>query len=689
MLFKTLLFSFLLVPLFYVYICLQCIFGCLGNETMLVNQATKRKDDQKADNFELLLFEDIFFNSPFPSRNEILGPNKMLLVITTCNEISATLRVLSSIEKCNQENFDVLFIDDASDDDTVTRLRQLGYYVITKEKAQGLTDSWNMGYKYFMESNYEAVIFANNDILLPCGAIQGIKHSLAKYPFVVPLTSEIGSGHNPSQAINNACRISSSYIDLIHFDMNYQLIQNSLPYFCSHLPLLVAPPTPKFNGFFFSLRKPEISLLEFKKGILFDPANVIFGQEDNLLHQLKENGIQTAISTSSFVYHFKSTTVKKSGYKLGLMKEEFNKLEHYHSNDTNAKRKYFQSSMYKNEGTESLSSNSTLVVGFAISDEIALPYAGDIFTAKGLGQSLEQMFGWVVTYLPKREDMWYDLTGIDMLITMLDDYDLRQVKSAKLNLVRIAWARNWFERWGEQPWIGAYDIIFASSMKACQYLTSQQPFEACPYHRHRGGKNIICPNMTLPVEVLRIGTGMKDEDVELAPAYDYVLTMNYAGSMRDIMTFDPSSALPYRGALYGANWNHSSVPSAFQTIWKGFLPFNEMKNVYRNSRIVIDDANSVTKHWGSVNSRVFDALAIGKVVLTNGVVGSKETFNNAVPTYFNTKDLSNSIKFFLSDDVERKKVASSLKEAVLRSHTYDNRAYELLSHLKKNALFPQ
>jgi hypothetical protein len=39
--------------------------------------------------------------------------------------------------------------------------------------------------------------------------------------------------------------------------------------------------------------------------------------------------------------------------------------------------------------------------------------------------------------------------------------------------------------------------------------------------------------------------------------------------------------------------------------------------VYRQAAIVIDDANHVTKTWGAANSRVFDALAAGCLVITN------------------------------------------------------------------------
>ncbi len=43
-------------------------------------------------------------------------------------------------------------------------------------------------------------------------------------------------------------------------------------------------------------------------------------------------------------------------------------------------------------------------------------------------------------------------------------------------------------------------------------------------------------------------------------------------------------------------------------------------------RVVIDDANHVTEPWGSVNSRVFDALSSGALVITNSRRGSEDVF---------------------------------------------------------------
>ena len=46
---------------------------------------------------------------------------------------------------------------------------------------------------------YKFIIFANNDILVPYGAIHALRRDLMNEVLVVPLTTLKGAGHNPGQ----------------------------------------------------------------------------------------------------------------------------------------------------------------------------------------------------------------------------------------------------------------------------------------------------------------------------------------------------------------------------------------------------------------------------------------------------------------------------------------------------------
>lgn len=65
---------------------------------------------------------------------------------------------------------------------------------------------------------------------------------------------------------------------------------------------------------------------------------------------------------------------------------------------------------------------------------------------------------------------------IDVLVTLLDDFDVAKALNthnsgglndgARPTLITIAWARNWFHRWLQQPWMGNYDLLLTSSTLA-------------------------------------------------------------------------------------------------------------------------------------------------------------------------------------------------------------------------------
>jgi hypothetical protein len=116
-------------------------------------------------------------------------------------------------------------------------------------------------------------------------------------------------------------------------------------------------------------------------------------------------------------------------------------------------------------------------------DAVRNPMAGDIFTATELGDALLLTYQNVkIMYLSKGKD-WYDpvkLQQVDVLVTLLDDYDLRKALQShrssilmdgpKPTLVTIAWARNWFHRWLKKSWMGNYDSIFTSSSLALKFF---------------------------------------------------------------------------------------------------------------------------------------------------------------------------------------------------------------------------
>ncbi len=311
-----------------------------------------------------------------------------------------------------------------------------------------------------------------------------------------------------------------------------------------------------------------------------------------------------------------------------------------------------------------LLSAQTLKVLFAVSETGPDATAGDYFTALELGEALKKSFGWEIGFLSKNADDWYQVEpDVDILISMLESFDPRKIKGDSNGLLKIAWQRNSFEKWPDSPGTQEYNIICASSQIACDYI------------KGKTGRQ---------VDLLPIATNEKRfcDTIEKLEEYDceYCFTGSYWNDPRDIIELLDPQGLPYKFNLYGKNWDRIKK---FKPYYKGFYPYEDMPKIYKSTKVVIDDANRTTKPFGAVNSRVFDALASGTLVLTNGDLGSSGTFEGKLPVFNNKEELKQLLDYYLQNEEARLYKVAELKKFVLANHTYMHRALELRSIIEK------
>lgn len=298
-------------------------------------------------------------------------------------------------------------------------------------------------------------------------------------------------------------------------------------------------------------------------------------------------------------------------------------------------------------------------VAFIVSEASLESRYGDVFTAYEMGRALQKRLGW--SFELRGPDFWYEQGGkADIVISMLHDFEPHALKRDEAHpALLVAWARNWFDRWAK---IEGYDLFLCSSQGGVQEIASQQ---------------------ITPTRILRIATNAQSfyppSDDKEKRELDYVFTGSHWGETRDIANVLDPVSMPYKGAIFGAGWSRIEK---FSNLAKGFLKYREMPRVYRQSRVCLDDANSATKRFGSINSRVFDALASGCLVVTNGRLGAQEVFSDALPVYDNVKELRALLDLYMTDDEARIKKAAELRTIVCSQHTYDVRAIELVSILE-------
>ena len=525
---------------------------------------------------------------------------------------------------------------------------------------------------------------------------------------------------------------------------------------------------------------------------------------------------------------------------------------------------YFEKGMYW--------TGHPLTIGFAVTEADMAASAGDYFTAVELGEQLVKEFGWDVYYISEGED-WYDMTRLDVIVVMRHDYDLERIENAKPSLVKVAWARNWFEVWASQKSAGDYDCFWCSSQKSADYIrqklfkpamvvriaTNQERFQEFRIQNlefrseeegvrsqesgvrskeefrilnsefrseeegvrsqesgvsskekviielsnkvSETGKTKVGKNSELEIsqdseksfselgnKIPEVGKnsevaifnqsekinsepeknaelGISEESGKISSEVgnkfpevgesqvekisevaiseesekissevgknseveifnqsekvgselgnkfpdsgktqleknseagilnqsekvgseqgnkyksDYCFTGSFWKYSRDIMSLLEPDNLPFEFALYGYNWEKFEK---FKKYNRGPLPYTDMPKVYASTKIVIDDANSVTKQWGSTNSRVFDAIMSGALVVTNGELGNQESFDGLLPTYNSRESLENLLREYLTNEELRLAKVAELQKIVKEKHTYKHRAHTIFSAL--------
>jgi GT2 family glycosyltransferase len=297
------------------------------------------------------------------------------------------------------------------------------------------------------------------------------------------------------------------------------------------------------------------------------------------------------------------------------------------------------------------------VVGFIVSDAGDLTSAGEYYTASELGRAMQKMLPIHARYITEPE--WYDLTGVDILVVMVNKFDIHRVKQANPFLVSINWMRQWFDRWAADDSIYAYDYLFASSQTAADYVAN------------RTGR---------PVDVLPIATnfetfskGKRRQDL----VSDYCFTGSRFGMTRAIELQLKPDTIQGTGRIYGFNWE----ATPFEAMSAGPVNYSGIPDIYASTKIVLDDANIATKDWGSCNSRVFDAMAGGCLLITNGALGVQELFGDLVPTFDSEESLTETVNYWLSHDDERQARIAQLRKLIREEHTYDARAEVVIRKL--------
>lgn len=195
----------------------------------------------------------------------------------------------------------------------------------------------------------------------------------------------------------------------------------------------------------------------------------VYGYEDcDFSLRLFRKGYKNYVSPFALLFHYEFGTQCTSG-KAEIVSRRTNNIHRFKE-----KWQEYLKEMIWNDKLSGTSyfTNIPLTIAVVVTDDAPTTSAGDYFTGLELCRALEKK-GCKTKFLSMKNDCYDVGMETDVLISLLEKYDITRIKNAADSLVTIAWARNWFERWCQVPYIENYTYIFASSKTACDYMKKE------------------------------------------------------------------------------------------------------------------------------------------------------------------------------------------------------------------------
>lgn len=564
-------------------------------------------------------------------------------------------------ERTFYDNFEIICVDNASTDDSIEYLKswnkEFSIKVIQNQVNMSFSAANNLGVEH---ASGEYLLFLNNDTEVTDGWLDELVIAMKKADHPGAIGAKLIYPQIPEGTVNEGKSFSIQHNGIAFRDSIREKAYFIQPYNMGN------GETDSDHGTDLVERACVTAAVLMMSRKVFDEIGgyderYVYGYEDvDICLKLVKAGYKNYYCPTCLVYHYEFGTQLKDVAKAVRIRRLHNMDVFKGKWQSYLSEKLFEDKLLNRH----IFTEEKLVIAMVVTESDLKTTAGDFFTAMEFANSLMNM-GYEVKYLSRRgEEDWYDVgIEVDVLISLLDAYDISKIYNTKNDLVKIAWARNWFDRWCEKEFFGQFDLVFASSTTACQYVDE-----------HSTHTSILFPIAT---NKERFYSGerevMTEEELEKFHS-DYAFTGSYWNVKRDIIDYLNPEELPYQCKIFGVNWEQIDK---FKDCAQGFVLYEDMPKVYQNTKIVIDDANHVTKSYGAVNSRVFDALAAGALVLTNGVIGAEETFGGLLPSFENEQDFKQKLTYYLENSRERKQLVSRLQQFVLEHHTYDVRANRL------------
>ncbi len=579
---------------------------------------------------------------------ERVGDEGLSVVVVNLDGGSLLRKMLDSIKGIEVVvPFEIIVIDHGSQDDTEKVLEEASEYFPVRYINRGENFSFSNSNNFGAEcAKYQNLLFLNNDVVLTEDIFSRCVNVLGS-PEVGVLGFQLRD-YNFGAGVEDIIQHLGVFIDWAGSDY--------CPFEARMVPAVRGIENgvyavPAVTGAALAIRR-EV----FEEVGGFD-NRFFYGYEDiDLCLRVTSNtSLQCYVDNTVSLLHMRGFTrttsaVHRVGGSINVNKMLFDRL---HARRIAHARRWPEADLAeKQQGRLSK-------IAFVVSEIADNTAAGDYYTALELARELNKLGKYDILFMDRRElaeEPKYNLRSLDYIIVMIDGVNVGAFEQLSPHAKLIAWARNWVDRWASHPWAQCYDMWLASSSKAVEYL--KERFSA-------------------PVRLFPIATNYEAfSNAEPREDFrcDVCFTGSYFGAPRKIMKSLRPEKIKGKTKVFGHGWDAAGF---FSSVLAGSVSYNQMPSVYASSKVLVDDANHVTNRWGSVNSRVFDAIAGGALPITNGSIGVSELFGDLCPSYQTSFELTDMINGYLKDEDSRVGAVQALQKIVVSEHTYAKRAAKL------------
>lgn len=189
--------------------------------------------------------------------------------------------------------------------------------------------------------------------------------------------------------------------------------------------------------------------------------------------------------------------------------------------------------------------------------------------------------------------------------------------------------------------------------------------------------------ITVPVVPLLQCTDTEEffpADSQSGEKHEYIFVGNTRGQVRQGVVWAAQEGLPV--TIYGSGWG-KVLPDAKKLVRGDSIEDSRLPELYRSSRVALNDHWEDMKANGFVNNRVFDALACGLPVISDGSRELQNIFPEAVLYYGNREEFKQCVKRIESEyDTIRENVKSQW-EFIQTKYSFEARAKELAEIVTK------